>query len=335
LRKFIGLIFKEIKISLFKVAILILLLFTFSCNQSKHNKTLGELDSVKNSVYLLVLGTLQDGGAPHIGCKKDCCKDLFIHPDSNKKVVSLGVIDQVNKKNFIFEATPDFPVQLKNLSKASNIDGKELPDGIFLTHAHIGHYTGLMYLGKEAMNSKEVKVYAMERMKHFLEENGPWSQLVNIHNINLEEIFNEQTITLSPVLKVQPIKVPHRDEYSETIGFIIEGPKKKVLFIPDIDKWEKWDQDIIEMISKVDYAFLDGTFYDGDEIKSRNMAEIPHPFIIESMEKFKDLTKEEKRKIYFIHLNHTNPALDPDSKQSKIILDKGFNIARRRDIIKL
>ncbi len=316
--------------------ILTFLFFTFSCNQSKSINTLNaEPDSARSSVYLLVLGTLQDGGAPHIGCIKPCCKELFNYPDSNKKVVSLGIIDEVNKKDFIFEATPDFPVQLKRLINASNLNTKQTPDGIFLTHAHIGHYTGLMYLGKEAMNSKNVPVYAMPLMKRFLEQNGPWSQLVNLHNISLEEVQKDQTITLTSTLKVRPIIVPHRDEYSETVGYIIEGPKKRVLFIPDIDKWEKWDLDIIEMISKVDYAFLDGTFYDGNEIQSRNMAEIPHPFIIESMEKFKNLKKEEKNKIYFIHLNHTNPALDPGSKESKIILEKGFNIARFGDIFKL
>ena len=31
---------------------------------------------------------------------------------------------------------------------------------------------------------------------------------------------------------VTPIQVPHRDEYSETAGYIIKGKNKKALFIP-------------------------------------------------------------------------------------------------------
>lgn len=141
--------------------------------------------------------------------------------------------------------------------------------------------------------------------------------------------------SVSSNLKVTPFTVPHRDEYSETVGFTIYGPNKSALFIPDIDKWSKWDEDIISAISKVDYAFLDGTFYDGAEINNRDISEIPHPFISESLESFKDLSQEEKSKIYFIHFNHTNPVLIEDSEQRKEILDAGFNIANFKDVFEL
>ena len=132
-----------------------------------------------------------------------------------------------------------------------------------------------------------------------------------------------------------PILVPHRDEYSETVGFIIEGPKKSALFIPDIDKWEKWDLSIVEEVTKVDYAFLDATFYSGDELNFRDISEIPHPFIVETMTLFKRASEEIKDKIYFIHMNHTNPTLDPDSKTSKIIKNNGFHVARLHQVFEL
>lgn len=315
----------------------LLLFIIMSCSRSipKSEEVIKDYNTSITETSLIVLGTLQDGGSPHAGCKKECCKDLFLHPKEDRKVVSLGIIDPQNKLSFIFEATPDYPSQAKNLKKKCSFSEKETPDGIFITHAHIGHYTGLMYLGKEVMNSKNIPVYAMPRMKNFLEQNGPWSQLVKLQNIELRDLKNDSTIKLSTNLKVTPLKVPHRDEYSETVGFIIEGPNKKVLFIPDIDKWEKWELAIIDIIAKVDYAFIDGTFYDGEEINSRNISEIPHPFIIESMEKFRDLPASEKSKIYFIHFNHTNPALNPESSQSNLIITNGFRIARMNEVIKL
>lgn len=246
-------------------------------------------------------------------------------------MVSLGVVDRENKSKYLFEATPDMPEQMKMLKNFASVKSKETPDGIFLTHAHIGHYTGLMYLGKEALNATEVAVYAMPRMKYFLEINGPWSQLVSTNNIAINEIADETPVKLTSNLKVVPFRVPHRDEYSETVGYTIIGQNKKALFIPDIDKWKKWDKNIIEEISKVDYAFLDATFFDAEEINNRDISEIPHPFIIESMSIFANLTADEKNKIYFIHLNHTNPALDPDSSQSKEILKNGFHIARIKE----
>ncbi|MES2279758.1 MAG: MBL fold metallo-hydrolase [Bacteroidota bacterium] len=281
-----------------------------------------------SAVTLIVLGTIQDGGSPHIGCNKSCCRDLFLHPDYRRKVVSLGVIDPQNRQTWLFEATPDMPAQAKMLKNAAGFQQKETPDGIFVTHAHIGHYTGLMYLGKEAMNSKAVPAYAMPRMKTFLENNGPWNQLVNLNNIAIQALQNEQQVVLSSNVKVTPIIVPHRDELSETVGYRIEGPNKKILFIPDINKWALWNKDIAREIATVDYAFVDGTFYSGDEIQTRNIAEIPHPFIIESMQLLSGLPAREKGKVYFIHFNHTNPVINPKSKEALTVLRNGFHIAQ-------
>jgi pyrroloquinoline quinone biosynthesis protein B len=273
---------------------------------------------------MIILGTLQDGGSPHLGCEKDCCKKI----DPNKKVVSLGLIDQGNGKRFLFEATPDIISQLHTLNYTQPRSNGYAPDGIFLTHAHIGHYAGLMFLGREAMNSKGVPVYAMPKMKMFLENNGPWSQLVSLKNIRIQPLSEGQWEHISASLKVKPLLVPHRDEFSETVGFVIAGPNKKVLFIPDIDKWEKWRTNIVSLIKEVDYALIDGTFFSAAEVNNRNIAEIPHPLVQESMELFDSLPAKEKEKIIFIHFNHTNPLLDEASKEAKLVKSKGFKIAK-------
>ena len=192
-----------------------------------------------------------------------------------------------------------------------------------------------MYFGKEAMNATAVPVYAMPKMKSFLQNNGPWSQLVNTNNIILKDLINEQERRLTSNLKITPFLVPHRDEYSETVGYKITGPNKSAIFIPDIDKWKKWEKDIVHEIEKVDYAFLDATFYDNDEINNRDMNEIPHPFVAESMSLFKDLSNIEKSKIYFIHLNHSNPLLDKSSEAHKTVISNGFNIAEFENVFKL
>jgi len=306
---------------------LLLLFFCFPGDQ-----VVEKADSEK--VSLVVLGNIQDAGSPHIACDKACCADLFNNPDPTRKIVSLGLIDHQRHRTYLFEATPHMPEQMKFLKELAHSE-TEVPNGIFLTHAHIGHYTGLMYLGKEAMNAKEVPVYVMPRMKTFLEENGPWSQLVSQGQIKLQTIFNQTETKLGSTMKVIPVLVPHRDEYSETVGYTIIGPHKKALFIPDIDKWEKWDQSIIEYIKKVDYAFIDATFYDEKEISYRAVSEIPHPFVIESMAKFQLLGAAEKSKIFFIHLNHTNPLLNPESSETKEVLKNGFKIARYGDVFEL
>ena len=283
--------------------------------------------SQQNEVSLVVLGTVQDGGSPHIGCRRACCSTLFENPDPTRMVVSLGVVDKRHKKTYLFEATPDMSRQLKFLKEYAELK-EETPNGIFLTHAHIGHYSGLMFLGREALGGNKVPVYTMPKMKTFLETNGPWNQLVTLENITLEPIYNKKVLELTPSLSVVPFRVPHRDEYSETVGYKIIGPNKKALFIPDIDKWEKWESSIVRELKTVDYAFLDATFYDGEEINTRDISEIPHPFVIESMTQFQSLSKSEKAKIHFIHFNHTNPLLNPKSKAFKKTTDAGYHVAQ-------
>lgn len=284
---------------------------------------------------LIVLGNVQDAGSPHIACKKECCRELFQNPDDSRKVVSLGVVDTENNRKYLFDATPDMPEQLKILKDFLPKNKNEVVDGIFLTHAHIGHYTGLMYLGTEAMGASNVNVFSMPVMESYLRNNGPWSQLVGNQNISLQALNNEQPISLTSNLSIIPFVVPHRDEYSETVGFKIIGPNKKVLFIPDIDKWHKWETNIIDEIKKVDYAFLDAGFFSEKEIDNRDISEIPHPSVLESMELFADLPSEEKNKVWFIHMNHTNPMLNPESEQSKLVLSKGYNIARFKKLFEL
>lgn len=311
----------------------LLFIFFISCwactsnlNTKKNNiQLVKEKDT--SMVSLIVLGTIQDAGSPHIGCKKECCTALFNNSDATRKVVSLGVVDYKDDKTYLFEATPDITAQLKNLKQFAGTE-KELPDGIFITHAHIGHYTGLIYLGKEAINATQTPIYVMPKMKTFLEENGPWSQLVTQKNMNIQLLENQKNISLTSQLKVTPYTVPHRDEFSETVGFKIEGPYKKALFIPDIDKWHKWDKNIIDEIKKVDFAFLDATFYHGEEINTRDVSLIPHPFIEESMRLFKDLPLSEKNKIYFIHFNHTNPVLNNKSEAYKKVIEEGYHITK-------
>ncbi len=317
----------------------LLVFLLFACENNKGSAVLTEREvSAKEkfaTTSLIVLGTIQDAGSPHIACKKQCCKNPFENPDPKRQVVSLGLFDHINNKRYLFEATPDMPKQLKALKNYGSPSDREIANGIFLTHAHIGHYTGLMYLGKEATNAKNIPVYAMPIMKTYLETNGPWSQLVSSGNIDLIELNNETTVQLSKDIAVIPFLVPHRDEFSETVGYKIIGPNKSALFIPDIDKWDKWNKSISDEIKKVDYAFLDATFYSGEEINNRDISLIPHPFIVESMEEFAELSTKDKNKIIFIHFNHTNPIINKNSSETKELLNKGFKIARMDDVFEL
>lgn len=284
-----------------------------------------------NAPYIIVLGTIQDGGFTSPKSQKKYYNDSFKILKNSKKVSSIAIVDPINKQQWIIDASPDFKEQLYNLQEQTSLYDL---DGILLTHAHIGHYLGLAYLGKEAMNTEKVKVFCMKRMINFLNNNGPWDQLIKNNNIYLSKIKKNKEFELNKNIKVIPFTVPHRDEYSETVCFLIISKQKKLIYIPDIDKWNLWGKNILEIIKSVDYALIDGTFYDENELE-RDMSKIPHPFVCESMELFKNLSNKEKNKIFFTHLNHTNPLLIKNSIQQKEVIDKGFNIAQEKMILKL
>ena len=277
------------------------------------------------SEYIYILGNTQDAGLPHIGCQHPFCEDSF-NVYEEHYTTSIAVVNSDLEKYILFEATPDITFQLNNLKK-NIFDEFLLPESVYITHAHIGHYTGLMYFGREALGAKDIMVRVLPRMSNFLQNNGPWSQLVDVNNIKIKEInFGSSTKELANI-DITPVQVPHRDEYSETAGYVIKGENKKALFIPDIDKWEKWDRELSQLAKEFDFLLIDATFYDSKEI-NRDISEIPHPLVTETMNLLSGLNKENRNKVYFIHMNHTNMMLDPNSDLSKLVTSKGYNIAR-------
>ena len=277
--------------------------------------------------YTLLLGVAQDAGHPQAGCQKVCCAGAWEDPTLGHRVVSLAVVDPASGERWLIDASPDFRLQLRALDEAQNPTSPPGLSGIFLTHGHMGHYTGLVHLGREAMGTRGVAVHAMPRMEAFLRQYGPWEQLVRAGNVELKGLADGQVVSLNDRLSIEPFSVPHRDEYTETVGFVVQGPNHRVLYLPDIDKWERWDRPIESLLVGVDRAYVDGTFFSDGELPNRAMSEIPHPFVVESLARFAPLPAGERSKIRFIHFNHTNPLLQADSNACKQVEAAGFQAA--------
>ncbi len=306
-------------------ALLLAAILLSSCSRS----AVSEDEITQCSLSLLVLGVAQDAGKPQIGNLKD---PAWADPSLRRHATSLALIDRRGEsaKRWLIEATPDLKAQLHRLNTAAPAENPLQLDGIFLTHAHIGHYAGLMMLGHEAAGAQNIPVYTMPRMADYLSANGPWSQLVKYYNIILAIMGDGEPEEIADGVAVTPFLVPHRQEFSEVAGYRIDGPEKSALFIPDIDSWEDWDAEgtrIEDMIASVDLAYLDATFFADGEIPGRDMSGFPHPFVAHSIDRFAPLPAEEKAKVRFIHMNHTNPLHDPQSHARRMVAKAGFNIA--------
>lgn len=287
---------------------------------------------VRDGPFTVVLGIAQDGGVPQAGSFADPRWD---DAREQRSVVSLGVVDPDSGRRWMIDATPDFRTQLLTLHRISGGAPRPVADGVLLTHAHMGHYTGLMFVGKESIGAKDLPVYAMPRMQEFLEQNGPWSQLVSQSNIVIRPLAADQPVQLAPGLTVTPILVPHRQEFSETVAFRIAGRTHSVLWMPDIDSWRELDAmgtRIEDLIASVDIAYLDGTFFANGEIPGRDMSGFPHPFISDSIARLGALPERERHKVRFIHLNHTNPALRKGTHARRAIEAAGMDVAEEGEI---
>ena len=302
--------------------VLICLMILPACSESGAS---GQSEKLETP-YIYILGVAQDAGYPQMLCFKPHCKAGWEDANKRRTAVSLAVISPQENETLLFEAAPQITDQFYRLNNEAPIASNPIA-GVFLTHAHMGHYTGLMFFGFEAANAKDLPVYAMPRMKNYLSTNGPWSQLVDFGNIDLKPLEADIAVEPTNGIQVTPFHVPHREEFSEAVGYHIEGPERTALFIPDIDKWQKWERSIIDEIRKVDYALVDATFFNGEELPGRDLSKVPHPSVEESMALFEPLTKEERARVYFIHINHSNPLLDADSEKTKQVRDAGYNVS--------
>jgi len=278
-----------------------------------------------NEIFVYVLGTSQDGGYPHAGCKQRCCEFAWKNPKVKRLPSSIALINQNQNKYWLFDVTPEIKEQIHMLDQFNCTLA-----GIFITHAHTGHYMGLINFGLEVMNLKNIPVYLMPRMKSYIENNSLFNQLIENKNIEICSIEDSVELNIDDNVFITPFEVPHRNELSETVGFNIKGNSKSVVYLPDIDSWDYFENQLLDLIQKNVILFLDGTFFSKDEIKNRDINKIPHPEISDTINRLSHLSAKDKKKIHFIHFNHTNTILNEDKKTYNKVLDSGFLISEEK-----
>jgi len=264
---------------------------------------------------------------PHAGCTCPHCAAARAEKIPREYAACLAVVDRTVNEAWLIDAGPDFREQLFFLDDRHP---RIRLAGIFITHAHIGHYVGLMHLGREAMNSKDVPIYATPSMCDFLRRNAPWSQLISIGNIVLHEQEPGSTFAPQEHLRFEFIPVPHRGEFSDTVAFVVKGPSRTLFYCPDIDSWEKWGCDVRTLPDQYEISIIDGTFFDDGELPARTMSAVPHPRIRQSMH----LIGNGRGRIFFTHLNHTNP-LFSSVEVRQTLRQNGFDVVDQGQIFTL
>jgi pyrroloquinoline quinone biosynthesis protein B len=284
---------------------------------------------------LFVLGIAQDGGVPHLGCSKPCCLEAR---QSGRQLLpaSLGVHDRESGRLLLIEATPAIEAQVARLHELSGAErpSREPFDALLITHAHIGHYLGLAQLGREVAATQELPLHVTPAMAEFFARNAPWEQVLRLGQVQLREQRPGARFEVLPGLELETIEVPHRNEFADTVALRIHGPRRCVLFCPDIDSWDAEEGILSRLLEGVDVAYLDGTWYDGSELPGRDLREVPHPPIVQTVERLAAEAAAQPGRIRFLHLNHTNPLLrDPAAVAA--LEARGFLLAEEGERVEL
>ncbi len=293
-----------------------------------------------DDVYALVLGSVQDAGFPQVGCYTDRCNEgrALRAAGHGRFVSSLALVEPEAERFYLVDATPDITQQIDLITEPAfqrRAAARRPFDGIFLTHAHIGHYAGLAVLGNEGMGMQKTPVYCTPLMADFLAANYPWRFLVEQGRIDLRPLAFDRWHRIDPLLEVQLWKVPHRDELADTVGFVFRGPDASILFLPDINSWALWERNVAEAVASVDVALLDGSFWSMAEMPGRSVEEVPHPLMTQTMDALQGVADQGETRIVLTHLNNSNPALDEGGPQQVEIARRGFGIAREGMVFEL
>lgn len=287
----------------------------------------------RDDPYALVLGSVQDAGFPQPGCYTALCEHgRELHrAGRGRYAASLALVEPAAERFWLVDATPDVTRQLDLIDHPAfrRRAGERRPfDGIFLTHAHVGHYLGLALLGNEGLGIRDTPVYCTEAMAAFLHDNAPWSLMVRQERIRPTPLATDAWHRVGQDLEVQLLQIPHRNEYADTVALVARGPQASLLYVPDIDAWERWDRDLAGEVEAVDVALLDATFWSLDELPGRTLADVPHPLATRTMDLLQRVVDDKGARIVLTHLNNSNPALLEDGPQAAEVARRGFEIAR-------
>jgi pyrroloquinoline quinone biosynthesis protein B len=285
---------------------------------------------VPDEVRVVLVGIAQDGGVPQAGCGCDTCIAALSDPSKALHPACCLVMGSDGSLHLI-EASRALPQQLGIAARSLGIGDTIVPDTVSLTHAHLGHIDGLGQFGKEVMGSSGTSLFASKRVIDFIRKRGLISPF-EANNVESSEPFSPSG---QCGFQFEFIPVPHRDEFSDTHAIKVIGPSSSLLFLPDHDDWEgtldmAGQRSIRDWLNslEVDFALIDGTFWSGDELGSRDMSQIPHPPISDTIGRL-GRREDEDPEVIFFHLNHTNPSIDRGSTEYQELASLGWSIGEQ------
>jgi pyrroloquinoline quinone biosynthesis protein B len=287
-------------------------------------------------MHILVLGAAAGGGLPQWNCGCRNCDDAragkIPSMTQSSVAVSLDASSWV-----VLNASPDIRAQLAANPQMHPPSLRGTPvAAVVLTNGDIDHIAGLLTIREKTA----FDLYATQSGLDIVDSNSVFRVLdpgvVERRRIDLDTAFAPL-----PGLRITPFAVPGKvalflegdtvnvEELGEqTVGLMLEGGGKRAAYIPGCATVPDW---LLDALQGVDLLLFDGTVWNNDEMAQTGtgqktgarMGHIAMNGVHGSLVRFEGF---EARKIY-IHINNTNPILQPDGPERAEVLARGWEIA--------
>jgi pyrroloquinoline quinone biosynthesis protein B len=292
-----------------------------------------------------VLGSGAGGGFPQWNCNCHNCHRLRHGEMKGKARTQSSIAVSTDNKNWLlFNTSPDIRAQLEAFPAIQPKEGIRDTGikAILLIDSQIDHTTGMLML-RESRNPLEV--YCTDMVQQDLTTGFPlFTMLESYCTVNYHQIpLRGQSFTIPEIEDLRfyahalqskaPPYSPHRDfpHDGDNIGVVIEqiSTGKKVYYAPGLGEV---DRRVMETMLQVDCLLVDGTFWTDDEMctqgishkRAREIGHLPQSGeggMIEMLNKVPNARK------FLIHINNTNPILDEESEERKILEQNGIEVS--------
>lgn len=293
-----------------------------------------------------ILGAGAGGGFPQWNCNCPNClgfREGSVQAKARTQS-SIAISDNDGKEWVLVNASPDIRSQLLSFPECQ--PARSIRDtaitGVILVDSQIDHTTGLLMLRE----GKKLDIYCTPSVYGDLTSGFPILKMLDAyckteyHPIDLKDAASFTVKSLQSILftaiplegKAPPYS-PNRQNPSQgdNIGLFIQdlNSNQSLFYAPGLGKI---DAKIQHWLQKADCLLLDGTFWEENEMisleiankKAGSMGHIPlsgKEGLIHYLHEYTN-----KRKI-LTHINNTNPILNENSIQYKMLLEHAIEVA--------
>ena len=284
---------------------------------------------------IILLGAAAGGGLPQWNCGCDNCHAARAGRIPAMTQSSIAVSAD-GRDWAVLNASPDIRVQLAATPALHPTGLRDMPlRSVLLTNGDIDHVAGLLTLRE----SQPFTLFATPAIHEVLAQN-PMLTALRADLVARQPVALDQGVEIAPGLMATLFAVPGKVPlYQEgdvvetglvgetTVGVELSANGRRALYIPGCAKLPDW---LSGRIAGADLLMFDGTLWEDDEMirmglgqkTGRRMGHMP---VVETMAAMRDLPVGQR---VFVHMNNSNPLVDPASTQTREAEASGWQVGR-------